>query len=172
MAESIIVAGGCFWCLDSAYRNISGILNVTSGYIGGNTKNPDYNAVCSGQTGHAEAIKIEFDEKLISFEKILFYFFKLHNPTTLNRQGADVGTQYRSAIFYNNDNIKNTAEKIIQNLTKNAIFNDPIVTSIEKAETFYPAEDYHQNYFAKNPENAYCQAVIAPKLKQFFDQYT
>lgn len=172
MAESIILAGGCFWCLDSAYRNISGILNVTSGYIGGITKNPDYNAVCSGQTGHAEAIKIEFDEKLISFEKILFYFFKLHNPTTLNRQGADVGTQYRSAIFYNNDNIKNTAEQIIQNLTKNAIFNDPIVTSIEKAEIFYPAEDYHQNYFAKNPENAYCQAVIAPKLKQFYDQYT
>lgn len=157
-------AGGCFWCTEAVYAELKGVKSVTSGYIGGAVPNPTYKDVCTGQTGHAEAIQIEYDPAVVSFQKLLEVFFATHDPTTLNRQGADVGTQYRSGIFYHDDEQKRVAEEVIMKLNQARVFPGPIVTEVTKASVFYPAEDYHQDYFAKNPYQPYCQAAAAPKV--------
>ena len=157
-------AGGCFWCTEAVYAEIKGVKGVTSGYIGGQVPNPTYKDVCTGLTGHAEAIEIEYDPQVVSFAKLLEVFFATHDPTTLNRQGADVGTQYRSGVFYHDDEQKRIAEEVIQKLDEAKVFPAKIVTEVTKATTFYPAEDYHQDYFANNPFQPYCQAVAAPKV--------
>jgi len=159
-------AGGCFWCTEAVYAQLKGVKGVTSGYIGGKVPNPDYKSVCTGLTGHAEAIEIEYDPAQVSFEKLLEVFFATHDPTTLNRQGADVGTQYRSGIFYHDAEQKRIAETVIQKLNQARVFPGPIVTEVTQASTFYPAEDYHQDYFANNPQQPYCQAVAAPKVEK------
>ena len=159
-------AGGCFWCTEAVYAEIKGVEAVTSGYIGGKVPNPTYNDVCTGLTGHAEAIEIEYDPAVVPFEKLLEVFFATHDPTTLNRQGADVGTQYRSGIFYHDDEQKRIAAEVITKLNAARVFPGPIVTEVTPASTFYPAEDYHQDYFAKNPFQPYCQAVAAPKVQK------
>ena len=146
-------AGGCFWCTEAVYAEIKGVKSVTSGYIGGQVPNPTYKDVCSGLTGHAEAIEIEYDPQVVSFEKLLEVFFATHDPTTLNRQGADVGTQYRSGVFYHDDEQKRVAEQVIAKLDAAKVFPGKIVTEVTKASTFYPAEGYHQDYFAKNPSD-------------------
>jgi len=158
------LAGGCFWCTEAVYAELKGVKAVTSGYIGGAVPNPTYKDVCTGQTGHAEAIEIEYDPAVVPFEKLLEVFFATHDPTTLNRQGADVGTQYRSGIFYHDDEQKRIAEEVIAKLDAAQAFPRKIVTEVTKATTFYPAEDYHQDYFANNPRQPYCQAVVAPKV--------
>jgi peptide-methionine (S)-S-oxide reductase len=158
--------GGCFWCTEAVYAQIKGVQSVTSGYTGGRIANPNYKQVCSGLTGHAEAVEIEYNPAVVPFEKLLEIFFATHDPTTLNRQGADVGTQYRSAIFYHDDKQKETAERVIASLDAANVFPSPIVTTLEKAVVFYPAEDYHQDYFAINGYQPYCQAVIAPKVEK------
>ena len=160
------LAGGCFWCTEAVYAEIKGVNRVTSGYIGGSVPNPTYKAVCTGQTGHAEAIEIEYDPAVVPFAKLLEVFFATHDPTTLNRQGADVGTQYRSGIFYHDDEQKRVAEEVIAKLDAAKVFPGKIVTEVTKASTFYPAEDYHQDYFANNPGQPYCQAVAAPKVEK------
>lgn len=164
-AEVATLGTGCFWCTEAAYSQIDGILSSTSGYTGGTLKNPSYDQVCSGEGGHAEAVRVVFDPKVISFEKVLAWFWKMHDPTTLNRQGNDVGIQYRSAIFYHTDEQKTIAEA--SKKAAQADFKDPIVTEITKAGTFYPAESYHQNYYKENKsKNPYCRFVIEPKLKK------
>ncbi len=160
------LAGGCFWCTEAVYAELKGVASVTSGYIGGAVPNPTYKDVCTGQTGHAEAIEIEYDPAVVPFEKLLEVFFATHDPTTLNRQGADVGTQYRSGIFYHDDEQKRIAEEVIAKLDAAKVFPGKIVTEVTKASTFYPAEDYHQDYFATNPYQPYCQAVAAPKVEK------
>ena len=165
------LAGGCFWCLEAVFDEVKGVQSVESGYAGGHVENPSYKAVCSGSTGHAEVIRITHDVDVVSYKDLLNVFFGIHNPTTLNRQGADVGTQYRSAIFYHDDEQKKIAEEVIQDLEAKKIFDDPIVTTLEKMETFYMAEDYHQEYFANNPFQPYCAAVVAPKVAKFRKQY-
>jgi len=165
--ETAVLGGGCFWCLDAAYSRTKGVKNVTVGYAGGKTENPDYDDVSGGNTGHAEIVQIEFDPSMITYEDILGIFFTIHDPTTLNRQGHDVGTQYRSVIFYLNDEQKKAAEKVIKTITDEKYYDDPIVTQLLPLEKFYAAEDYHQDYFDKNPEQAYCQLVIMPKLVKF-----
>jgi peptide-methionine (S)-S-oxide reductase len=157
-------AGGCFWCTEAVYAELKGVKAVTSGYIGGSVPNPTYKDVCSGLTGHAEAIEIEYDPAVVPFEKLLEVFFATHDPTTLNRQGADVGTQYRSGVFYHDDEQKRIAEDVIAKLDAAKVFPGKIVTEVTKASVFYPAEDYHQHYFANNPFQPYCQAVAAPKV--------
>ena len=169
--EVATLAGGCFWCLEATFNEVVGIEKVVSGYTGGNTRNPSYSEVCSGTTGHAETVQLTFDPKRISFEQILRIFFSIHDPTTLNKQGADVGTQYRSAIFFHNEKQKAVAERIIQELNDAKVWISPIVTEVAPFHEFYVAEDYHQKYFEKNPEQAYCQMVIAPKLAKFRKQY-
>ena len=159
-------AGGCFWCTEAVYAELKGVKRVTSGYIGGQVPNPTYKDVCSGLTGHAEAIEIEYDPQVVSFEKLLEVFFATHDPTTLNRQGADVGTQYRSGVFYHDDEQKRVAEQVIAKLDAAKVFPGKIVTEVTKASTFYPAEGYHQDYFAKNPADRYCNAVAAPKVEK------
>ena len=159
-------AGGCFWCTEAVYAEIKGVKSVTSGYIGGQVPNPTYKDVCNGLTGHAEAIEIEYDPQVVSFEKLLEVFFATHDPTTLNRQGADVGTQYRSGVFYHDDEQKRIAEQVIAKLDAAKVFPGKIVTEVTKASTFYPAEGYHQDYFAKNPADRYCNAVAAPKVEK------
>ena len=165
-AESITLGGGCFWCVEAVYQRIEGITKVTSGYMGGKVSNPTYKQICTGQTGHAEVVKVEFDPAKLSLEKVLAVFWKAHDPTTLNRQGADVGTQYRSAIFYHNDADKAVAEESMQAAGKSGEFRSPIVTEIVRAGTFYKAEEYHQNYFNLNANAPYCRAVIWPKLRK------
>jgi peptide-methionine (S)-S-oxide reductase len=160
------LAGGCFWCTEAVYAEIKGVTSVTSGYIGGAVPNPTYKDVCTGQTGHAEAIEIEYDPAVVPFEKLLEVFFATHDPTTLNRQGADVGTQYRSGVFYHDDEQKRIAEAVIAKLDAAKVFTGKIVTEVTKATIFYPAEDYHQDYFATNPFQPYCQAVAAPKVEK------
>jgi peptide-methionine (S)-S-oxide reductase len=160
------LAGGCFWCTEAVYAELKGVKAVTSGYIGGAVPNPTYKDVCTGQTGHAEAIEIEYDPAVVPFEKLLEVFFATHDPTTLNRQGADVGTQYRSGIFYHDDEQKRIAEEVIAKLDAAKVFPGKIVTEVTKASIFYPAEDYHQDYFANNPFQPYCQAVAAPKVEK------
>lgn len=164
-AEVTTLGAGCFWCIDAAFRQIDGVYSVTSGYMGGTTKNPTYEDISTGTSGHAEVVQVVFDPKKISFEKVLSWFWDLHDPTTLNRQGNDVGTQYRSAIYFNSDAQKETAES--SKSAAQANFKSPIVTEITKASEFYPAENYHQNYYNENKsKNPYCRFVIEPKLKK------
>lgn len=163
--------GGCFWCTEAVFLKLRGVSKVTSGYTGGRTPNPTYQEVCSGLTGHAEVIQVEFDAAVISFEQLLDVFFHTHDPTTKNRQGADVGTQYRSAVFFHDDAQKESAKKVIAELEKSGDFDSPIVTTLEEMKKFYPAEDYHQNYFALNPDQGYCQVVINPKVSKFQKRY-
>jgi peptide-methionine (S)-S-oxide reductase len=170
--KKITFGNGCFWCTEAIFETLKGVKKVTSGYMGGHTKNPTYKEVCSGNTGHAEVIQLEYDADELSFDELLLVFFKTHNPTTLNRQGNDVGTQYRSAIFYENDEQKQQAQAMIKTLTDEKVFDKPIVTEVTPATEFYKAEDYHQNYFNNNPGNPYCSAVIQPKLYKFAKEFT
>ena len=169
--EVTTLAGGCFWCLEAVYDQLRGVDDVVSGYAGGRTRNPSYKEVCAGTTGHAEVVQVTFDPTAISFREILGVFFTIHDPTTLNRQGADVGTQYRSAIFYHSDEQKQTAEQVINEINAAKIWPAPIVTEVAPVQAFYPAEDYHQEYFARNPSQGYCTFVIAPKVAKFRKQY-
>jgi peptide-methionine (S)-S-oxide reductase len=157
-------AGGCFWCTEAVFAQLNGVHGVTSGYIGGQVPNPTYKDVCTGRTGHAEAIEITYDPTVIPFQKLLEVFFATHDPTTLNRQGADVGTQYRSGVFYHDDEQRRIALEVIQALDRSRVFGAKIVTEVTPAGTFYRAEDYHQDYYANNPFQPYCQAVAAPKV--------
>lgn len=165
------LAGGCFWCLEAAFLRVRGILRVESGYAGGHVDNPSYRAVCTGQTGHAEVVQIDFDPAQISYHELLEMFFAIHDPTTLNRQGADVGTQYRSAIFYHDEAQKQEAERVIGALSEQQIWDGPIVTEVVPLEKFYPAEDYHREYYDRNPEQGYCQVVISPKLSKLRQKF-
>jgi methionine-S-sulfoxide reductase len=167
MNKNIILGGGCFWCTEAIYKYVNGVVEVTPGYTGGKTENPDYEEVCSGTTGHAEVVRITYDDIKISLQKILKIFFKTHDPTTLNRQGNDVGTQYRSAIFYENENELKYFEDYINKLNNSKTFNSKIVTTIEKKSHFYEAEQYHHNYFEKNPLNGYCNMIVRPKVEKF-----
>lgn len=162
--ELATLAGGCFWCLEAPLEQLQGVERVGSGYMGGAVQDPSYRQVCTGTTGHAEVVQIAFDPKVISYRELLEIFFVLHDPTTLNRQGADVGTQYRSAIFYHSPEQKQTAEQVISELTATKAWDRPIVTQVAALEVFYRAEDYHQGYFRANPSQPYCQAVVAPKV--------
>lgn len=174
MNEDLAIAtfgNGCFWCTEAIFQQLKGVKTVLPGYTGGVIKNPSYEAVCTGTTGHAEAIQITYDPKVISYGALLEVFFYTHDPTTLNRQGNDVGTQYRSAIFYHNDKQKNTAEEMISQLTSEKVYDDPIVTEITEIDIFYEAEDYHKNYYNNNKNQGYCRAVINPKLDKFVKKY-
>lgn len=164
--------GGCFWCTETIFQRVNGVEEVLPGYMGGTTENPTYEQVCTGATGHAEVINIKYDPAVVSYETLLGIFFKTHDPTTLNRQGEDVGTQYRSAVFYHNIEQKIQAEKMIAALTAEGVYDSPIVTEVTEASTFWEAEDYHKDYFNRNPQNPYCSAVIAPKLAKFLKTYT
>ncbi|BAM06207.1 peptide-methionine (S)-S-oxide reductase MsrA [Leptospirillum ferrooxidans] len=157
--------GGCFWCLDSVFRDTKGVLSVESGYMGGTVDHPTYHMVCSGRTGHAEVVRLEFDPQVISYEELLEIFFTIHDPTTLNRQGHDIGTQYRSVIFSHDKRQELSAKTIIKNLA--SAYPNPIVTEVVPLSVFYPAESYHQDYFSDNPDQPYCQAVVRPKLEKF-----
>jgi len=157
-------AGGCFWCTEAVYEQIKGVKGVTSGYLGGSVPDPTYKDICTGLTGHAEAVEIEYDPALVPYEKLLEVFFATHDPTTKNRQGVDVGTQYRSGDFYHDDEQKRIAEDVIARLDASRAFPAKIVSEVTKASKFYPAEDYHQEYFANNPEQDYCRAIVAPKV--------
>jgi peptide-methionine (S)-S-oxide reductase len=165
--QTATLAGGCFWCLEAVYDEIKGVQGVESGYAGGQMDNPTYRAVCNGDTGHAEVIQVHFDPNVVSYRDLLNVFFAIHDPTTLNRQGADVGTQYRSAIFYHDEDQKKTAEDLIKDLNAQKIWDRPIVTEVTKLDKFYMAEDYHQEYFARNPYQPYCMAVVSPKVSKF-----
>lgn len=169
--EIATLGGGCFWCLEAVYDELQGVTDVVSGYAGGQTPRPTYQQVCSGRTGHAEVVQVAFDPAVIGFREILQVFFTIHDPTTLNRQGADVGTQYRSAIFYHTPEQKAIAEQVIREITEAGIWGQPIVTEVAPLAAFYPAEDYHQEYFRRNPYQGYCQVVIAPKVAKFRKQY-
>ncbi|MDX1578263.1 MAG: peptide-methionine (S)-S-oxide reductase MsrA [Gemmatimonadota bacterium] len=162
--ETATLGGGCFWCLEAVYQLLEGVESVKSGYAGGHVEDPTYEEVCRGTTGHAEVVRVAYDPATISFEDLLDVFFTIHDPTTLNRQGADVGTQYRSAIFYEDEAQRAAAEAKIKEVTAEGIWDDPIVTEVAPLGTFYPAEAYHDDYFARNPGQPYCQAVIAPKV--------
>jgi len=164
---TITLAGGCFWCTEAIFQNVRGVEKLLPGYMGGHTENPTYEEVCSESTGHAEVIQIEYDEAVLDFNELLAVFFKTHDPTTLNRQGNDVGTQYRSAIFYHHEDQKLKAEAFIANLEEEQVFDSPIVTEVSPATIFYPAENYHLNYYNRNPNQPYCAAVIKPKLDKF-----
>ena len=167
MNEVATLAGGCFWCLEAVYDQMKGVHSVESGYMGGPGANPTYEAVCTGQTGHAEVVRITFDPKVTTYRELLEVFFAIHDPTTLNRQGNDVGTQYRSTIFYHSPEQKTVAEEVIAALTKDTVFDRPIVTEVVPAAPFYIAEDYHQEYFARNPSQGYCAYVVSPKVAKF-----
>jgi peptide-methionine (S)-S-oxide reductase len=169
--EVATLAGGCFWCLEAVYEQLRGVEKVVSGYAGGHVPNPDYRSVCSGRTGHAEVVQVTFDPAEVSYREILEVFFTIHDPTTLNRQGADVGTQYRSAVFTHSPGQEQVARETIRDLEAEGVWDDPIVTTIEPLAEFYPAEDYHQHYFARNPGQGYCQVVIAPKVAGFRKKY-
>jgi peptide-methionine (S)-S-oxide reductase len=166
-SEEITLGGGCFWCTESIFREIKGVEKVESGYGGGSAINPGYEEVCSGKTGHAEVVQITFNPQIVSLKKIIQIFFATHDPTTLNRQGADVGTQYRSIIFYRDKQQKMTIDKVIAELKELKVYKDPIVTEVVPFISFYRAEDYHQKYFEQHPEQAYCRIIIEPKLKKF-----
>jgi peptide-methionine (S)-S-oxide reductase len=169
--EVATLAGGCFWCLEAVYNQLRGVLKVESGYAGGHIPNPTYQQVCTGGTGHAEVVQITFDPEAITFRDVLEIFFTIHDPTTLNRQGADVGTQYRSAIFYHTPEQKETAEQIISEMTAEKVWDAPIVTEVTPLTDFYPAEDYHQEYYQNNASQPYCRVVIAPKVAKFRQKY-
>jgi peptide-methionine (S)-S-oxide reductase len=168
--EVAMLAGGCFWCLDAVFRDLRGVEKVESGYSGGTTVNPSYEQVCSGRTGHAEVVQVTFDPMAISFRELLGVFFTIHDPTTLNRQGGDVGTQYRSAIFYHSPAQRAIAAEVIRELAE-GLWDAPVVTELAPFTTFYPAESYHQDYFNRNPYQPYCAAVIAPKVAKFRSKY-
>jgi len=165
--EIATLAGGCFWCLEAVFDDLKGVASVESGYMGGRTADPTYEQVCSGDTGHAEVVRLTFDPGVVSFKEILEVFFVIHDPTTLNRQGNDVGTQYRSAIFYHSAEQKSAAEQVIAKLNSARIYDDPIVTEVGAASRFYVAEDYHQEYFQRNPAQPYCAYVVRPKVAKF-----
>lgn len=166
-----VFGGGCFWCTEVIFTTLKGVIDVKPGYMGGSTENPTYKDVCTGETGHAEVIQIIYDEKQISFSELLLVFFKTHDPTTLNKQGNDVGTQYRSVVFYYDEGQKQQAEEMIAQLTKEEVFDSPIVTEISPAAKFYEAEDYHHNYYANNRSQPYCLAVIQPKVLKFAEKF-
>lgn len=172
--EIATLGGGCFWCLDAVYRELRGVEQVVSGYAGGTPTNPTYHQVCGGDTGHAEVVQVTFDPMIISYRDLLDVFFTIHDPTTRDQQGADVGTQYRSVIFHHSPEQQAEAERAIASLTAEGVWDDPIVTQLVPAPTFYPAEEYHQDYFRRNPGQGYCRAVIAPKVakarKAFFEK--
>ena len=172
--EVATLAGCCFWCLEAAFQDLKGVERVHSGYAGGRVANPSYEQVCTGTTGHAEVVQITFDPQVVSFDDLLHVFFTIHDPTTLNRQGVDVGTQYRSAIFYHTPDQKAAAERVIAELQREHVWDDPIVTELKPFEAFYPAEEYHRDYYRRNPNQGYCSAVIAPKVakvrKLFLDK--
>ena len=174
MTETATLAGGCFWCLEAAFQELKGVERVQSGYAGGRVENPSYEDVCTGTTGHAEVVQVTFDPQVVAFDDLLHVFFTIHDPTTLNRQGADVGTQYRSAIFYHSAEQKATAERVIAELQAEKVWDDPIVTELKPLDAFYPAEEYHRDYYRRNPNQGYCRAVIAPKVaklrKLYFDR--
>lgn len=161
------LGGGCFWCLEAVFAGLNGVLSVESGYTGGSKANPTYEEVCSGRTGHAEVVRVAFDPLAVSYRDILDVFFVIHDPTTLNRQGNDVGTQYRSAIYYHSPEQKAVAEQVIAELNRSGPWKDPIVTEVAPAGMYYPAEDYHREYFSRNPYQPYCQFVVAPKVAKF-----
>jgi peptide-methionine (S)-S-oxide reductase len=169
--EIATLGGGCFWCLEPVFEELSGVDHVEVGYAGGDHPAPDYQLICTGTTGHAEVVQVTFNPDLISFSQILEVFFSVHDPTTLNRQGADVGTQYRSIILYHDDQQKQVAQELITELNSQEILKNPIVTQVEPLMTFHPAEDYHQGYYRKNPYQGYCTMVVAPKLKNFRKKY-
>jgi peptide-methionine (S)-S-oxide reductase len=169
--EIATLAGGCFWCLEAVYREVRGVERVVSGYIGGRVPQPSYEQVCAGTTGHAEAVEITFDPQVVSYRELLEVFFTIHDPTTLNRQGADVGTQYRSAIFYHSPAQQAAAEEVMAQLTAEQVWDAPIVTELVPAPEFYAAEDYHQEYFERNPNQGYCRAVVAPKVAKFRSKF-
>lgn len=165
--ETAVFGGGCFWCLEAVFDQLSGVKSVESGYMGGTVDNPTYRQICGGNTGHVEVVRVTYDPQEISYEDLLEVFFTIHDPTTLNRQGNDVGTQYRSVIFYNSDRQRQAAEKAITDLNAGKTWPDPVVTTVEPASKFFVAEDYHQEYYANNSNQPYCQFIIAPKLKKF-----
>ncbi len=165
--EVATLGGGCFWCLEAVFDEVRGVESVTSGYAGGTVPNPSYRLVCTGTTGHAEVVQITFDPAVISYRDILDIYFSIHDPTTLNRQGADVGTQYRSVVFYHNDEQKRIVTDVIKELAASGTYDDPIVTQVVPFEVFYEAEDYHQEYFQNNPNQPYCRVVISPKVAKF-----
>ncbi|MBI4039106.1 peptide-methionine (S)-S-oxide reductase MsrA [Candidatus Daviesbacteria bacterium] len=169
--QTITLAGGCFWCTEAIFKRLKGVKSVVSGYAGGDVENPTYQAVSSGTTGHAEAIQIKFDPKIIPLEKILDIFWHLINPTSLNKQGADIGTQYRSVIFYQNNDQKKIAEASRKKIEQSGLYTDPIVTKIEQFKNFYPAESYHQNYYERNYSQSYCQLIISPKIEKLIKQF-
>lgn len=169
--QKITFGNGCFWCTEAIFQTVKGVKSVTSGYMGGDVANPTYEQVCTGKTGHAEVIQLEYDADEISLDELLLIFFKTHDATTLNRQGNDIGTQYRSAIFYHNNEQKQAAEAMIVKLTNEKVYDNPIVTEVNEATEFYPAEDYHQNYFAGNSTKSYCAFVIQPKLNKFAKEF-
>lgn len=169
--EITTLAGGCFWCLEAVYDLLEGVEDVVSGYMGGSVPNPTYKAVCTGTTGHAEVVQINFDPERISFRDLLDVFFTIHDPTTLNRQGNDIGTQYRSAIYYHSEEQRTIAQDTIAALTLEKLWPDPIVTEVTPAATFYPAEDYHQEYFVNNPGQGYCMFIVAPKVQKARKKY-
>jgi len=169
--EVATLGGGCFWCLEAVFEHLRGVERVVSGYCGGSVAHPTYRQVCGGDTGHAEVVQVTFDPATVSYREVLEVFFAIHDPTTLNRQGADVGTQYRSAIFYHSPQQKQVAEGLIAELNAAKIWDRPIVTEVVPFQTFWPAEDYHQGYFRDNPGQPYCQAVVAPKVAKFRKQF-
>ncbi len=169
--ETATLAGGCFWCTEAIFKRLKGVISVMSGYSGGTMENPTYYKVSDGTTGHAEAIQIEFDPEIISYEKLLEVFFKLHDPTTLNQQGADIGSQYRSAIFYHSDSQKMVAQKVKEAINKSGMYKNPVITEVIAFTNFYKAEDYHQDYYAKNSNAPYCQVVIDPKIKKLLENF-
>lgn len=170
--QRITFGGGCFWCTEAVFQTLKGVRAVTSGYMGGQTLNPTYEDICTGRTGHAEVIEVEYDADTVNIDELLLIFLKTHDPTTLNRQGNDVGTQYRSVIFYHTAEQKEHAEAIIKKLTDEQIFDSPIVTELSPVSEFYKAEDYHQNYYANNPNKGYCAVVIQPKMNKFIREFS
>lgn len=169
--ETATLGAGCFWCVEAVFDDLKGVASVESGYSGGHTENPTYKEVCSETTGHAEVVNVTFDPNEISFKEILQVFFSVHDPTTLNRQGNDIGTSYRSAIFYHSDEQKRIVEEVIKEVTAEGVYDNPIVTEVKPFDKFYIAEDYHQEYFANNPTQPYCAAVVAPKVAKFRQKY-
>jgi len=169
--EKATFAGGCFWCTEAIFKRVKGVVSVMSGYSGGSMEKPDYETVSEGVTGHAEAIQVEFDPKIISYEKLVEIFFHLHDPTTVNRQGNDVGTQYRSVIFYHSPGQKEAAEKVRKQIEDEHVYQAPIVTEIVPFENFYKAEEYHQNFYENNPEYGYCKVIIDPKIKKLLREF-
>ncbi len=169
--QKATLGGGCFWCLEAVYQQVRGVVHVESGYTGGQTLNPDYDSVCTGKTGHAEVVQIEFDANVLTYQKILEIFFAIHDPTTLNRQGNDIGSQYRSVIYAHDKQQRLLAEEVIKQLAAENIFDQPIVTELADLPTYYPAEDYHQNYFNNHPDQGYCAFVVSPKVSKFRKQF-